>query len=217
MYTTNIISQLVEALSKPLPGAKAHNKMSPIANLSRYSKLSKNYKVASVLALVHTKGDHLYLTFIERASVHKGDKHAGQIGFPGGKYEIDDIDYLQCALRETFEEIGIDKNKIQILGNLTPIYVFASDFLVHPFIGYTTQNPQYLLQESEVASVIEIKLSELFAPENKTNSEVVLGKGIAKNVVGYKLKNHFLWGATAMMTSEIEFVFNDILNKMNKL
>jgi len=183
----------------------------PVVASEKYRIVPKDHKVACVMALLHPKEDgELYITYIERASSHPDDKHAGQISFPGGKFEEEDQSLEICALREVEEELGIDRNEITTLGELTSLYVFASNFLVYPFVGYLDHAPTYNPQIEEVASVIEVPLSFLSDPTLKSSRTLTLAEGFDKEVPGYIVNGHFLWGATAMMSSELDEVLSRI-------
>ena len=127
----NIVQKLKDSLALDLPGQHYQNRMSPVKTHEKYRIVPKEHRVACVMALIHPKEDgNLYITYIERASSHPDDKHAGQIGFPGGKFEKEDESLEICALREVEEELGLNVNDIEVLGELTSLYVFASNFLV---------------------------------------------------------------------------------------
>lgn len=203
--TKKKLRDIKNALALDLPGQHFQNLMSPVDAHEKYRIVPKDHKVACVMALIHPKSDgELYLTYIKRASSHPDDKHAGQIGFPGGKFEEDDESLVICALREVEEELGLNINDIEVLGELTSLYVFASNFLVYPYIGYIDYEPDYIPQIEEVAGVIEVPLSLLTDSEYKTNKSMKLAAGIEAVVPGYHVNGHFLWGATAMISSELE-------------
>jgi 8-oxo-dGTP pyrophosphatase MutT (NUDIX family) len=203
--TTNIIQKLKDSLALDLPGQHFQNLMSPVEAHEKYRIVPKEHKVACVMALIHPKADgQLYITYIERASIHPDDKHAGQIGFPGGKFEEDDESLIICALREVEEELGLKMNDIEVLGELTSLYVFASNFLVYPFVGYLDYEPTYIPQVEEVAGVIEVPLSLLMDSKYKTSKKMKLSAGPKLVVPGYNVDGYFLWGATAMISSELE-------------
>ncbi|MDF1698238.1 MAG: CoA pyrophosphatase [Saprospiraceae bacterium] len=187
-----------------LPGASAQTKMSPIVDSHKYRQPDASHRVACVMALLHPKNEELYVTFIKRAASHPDDKHAGQIGFPGGKYEVEDASLIQCALRETEEEIGVNRNDIEIIGELTSLYVFASNFMVYPFVGYLDYMPQYTPQVEEVADIYELPLKNLVDPKFKISRKVRLAEGFYREAPGYNVNGDFLWGATAMISSELE-------------
>ena len=197
---------LKRQLELELPGVEAQTRMSPIQNSEKYRQPSTNHKVACVMALLHPKQEELYVTFIKRAASHPDDKHAGQIGFPGGKFEIEDESLIMCALRETEEEIGIPRSHIEVIGQLTSLYVFASNFMVHPFVGYLDYYPQYIPQIEEVAGIYEVPVKNLIDPAYKVSRQVKLSEGFHREAPGYDIDGDFLWGATAMISSELESV-----------
>lgn len=199
------VKSLKDSLALDLPGQHFQNLMSPVEAHEKYRIVPKDHRVACVMALIHLKEDgQLYITYIERASSHPDDKHAGQIGFPGGKFEEDDESLVICALREVEEELGIKSSDIEVLGELTSLYVFASNFLVYPYVGYIDYAPQYIPQIEEVAGVIEVPLSLLTDVKYKTNKSIKLAEGTESIVPGYNVDGHFLWGATAMISRELE-------------
>ncbi len=201
----NTIDNIKSALALDLPGQYYQNLMSPVEAHEKYRIVPKDHRVACVMALIHLKPDgQLYITYIERASSHPDDKHAGQIGLPGGKFEDEDESLVICALREVEEEIGVKGGDIIILGELTSLYVFASNFLVYPFVGYIDYEPKYTPQIEEVAGIIEVPLSNLSDPQFKTSKPKKLVNGLETAVPGYNIDGHFLWGATAMISSELE-------------
>ncbi len=203
---------LKEQFKLQLPGERAQTRMSPILNSQKYREPSTSHKVACVMALLHPKQDELFVTFIKRASGHPDDKHAGQIGFPGGRFEEEDESLVMCALRETQEEIGVEISDIEVIGKLTSLYVFASDFMVHPFVGYMDYIPQYKPQVEEVAGIYEMPLRNLIDPAYKISRQVRLSEGFYRDAPGYDVDGDFLWGATAMISSELE----SVLQKMKE-
>ena len=205
------IPLLKEQFQLELPGIQAQNRMSPIQNSGKYRTPSTGHKTACVMALLHPKQEELYVTFIKRAASHPDDKHAGQIGFPGGKFEEGDESLLMCALRETNEEIGVSASDIEVLGELTSLYVFASDFMVYPFVGYLDYMPDYQPQVEEVAGIHEVPLRTLIDPAFKVSQKVRLSEGFSLDAPGYDINGDFLWGATAMISSELESVLNGVL------
>jgi len=203
--TKKTVQSLRDSLALDLPGQHFQNLMSPVVAHEKYRIVPKDHRVACVMALIHPKEDgQLYITYIERASSHPDDKHAGQIGFPGGKFEEDDESLVICALREVEEELGIKSGDIEVLGELTSLYVFASNFLVYPYVGFLNYKPQYIPQVEEVAGVIEVPLTLLKDEKFKTSKSLKLAAGIESVVPGYNVDGHFLWGATAMISRELE-------------
>lgn len=199
----NLLLKIKEEIQKGLPGIEAQNKLSPISASSKYREVPENHKKACVMGLIYPEGNELRMAFIERTFSHPEDKHGGQISFPGGKLEEEDDTYLIGALREVEEEIGIPPEEITVLGQLTDLYVFASNFLVYPFLGYMEHAPSFTPQVEEVASIVSFPIENLMSANIIDTKDLEVREHIMKDVSYYKLNQHVLWGATAMITSEI--------------
>ncbi len=116
------------------------------------------------------------------------------------------------ALREAEEEVGIVAGEVEVLGALTPLYIPVSYFMVHPFVAWSDQRPDYLPSRNEVSEIIEAPLAHLFNPANKITTEVQPSAmpGVTFTVPAYRLPDgSFIWGATAMMLSELEILLNE--------
>ena len=159
-------------------------------------------KKAAVLALFYPNIKNETCFLLTLRANYKG-VHAAQISFPGGKFETFDKNLKRTALRETFEEIGINSNDIQIKKQMTNTFIPPSNFLVSPFLGILDYTPKFTYNH-EVEKVIEVKLSDLL--NNKSITTKNLSTSYMKNidVPCYKLNNYTVWGATAMMLSEIK-------------
>jgi len=194
---TNFFDCLKDDLSKDLPGEKAQLKMAP--GVRDYFKPKTESRKAGVLILLYPKNQELYVAFIQRTEYN--GPHSGQISFPGGKSESTDKDIIDTALRESQEEIGIDPEKVNIFGQLTPLHIPISNFMVYPVIGRYDTTPSFRIDPNEVKEVIEIKLKDLLDPSNCTTKEFKYGdlSFLAPIYNPYKL---VIWGATAMILSE---------------
>lgn len=187
---------------KGLFGACAHQSMSSIER--RYPILAPpSCKIAAVLCLVYPKNKTLYLAYILRSSKDKRDKHAGQVGFPGGKREEIDTDNLATALREAKEEIGIIPADVEIITHLSELYVPVSNFLIYPFLGFLTYTPIFCIEEREVETLIEIPLHAL-TPKNRIKMDIPVRDVVLPQTPCYSINEYTIWGATAMITREIE-------------
>lgn len=203
-----LLLQIKKEIENGLPGVDAQNKLSPITTESKYRSAPDDHKKACVMGLIYPEGNELRMAFIERTFSHPDDKHGGQISFPGGKLEEDDDTYLIGALREVEEEIGIPPEQISVLGQLTDLYVFASNFMVYPFVGYMEHAPSFVPQESEVASIVSFPIDRLLEADIIDTKDLKVRNHMLKDVPYYKLNQHVLWGATAMITSEIVELVN---------
>ncbi|MCB0691631.1 MAG: CoA pyrophosphatase [Saprospiraceae bacterium] len=204
-----LVKALHDRISAGLPGNKAHHVMAP-RSIHSYQNLPSNYNKAAVLALIFKENNDLNLCYIKRTSHHPEDKHAGQISFPGGKLEPHDESLLSCAIRETHEEIGILPQSIQTIGSLSPLYIAASNFHVSPFLAFLEGKPQFSLEKSEVESIIPMKIETLLNPHTKKQTSLKIRDVILNNVPYYQLENEILWGATAMISAEIEALLRDV-------
>lgn len=135
--------------------------------------------------------------------------HAGQISFPGGGQETTET-LWQTACREAFEEIGVGNlgvdaqaDEIELIGQLKPIYIPPSDFTVSPFVGWQDSAPEFVCAPDEVEEVIETSLSHLLQPKTLKIGEVVSANSQQIDVPFYKVGEHRVWGATAIMLSEL--------------
>jgi len=202
------IQTLEKRLYQDLPGEEFQNLMAPVGS-ERYRVVSSDHKVACVLALLFPKENEWHLSLIERAGYHPEDKHAGQISFPGGKLDPKDYSYEDCALRETYEEIGVPPENVGILGSLTPVFVYVSNFLVHPYVGFTTEYPKFTKQETEVKNIIEVPISHFTKSKNKGRADIEVRDIVLTNTPYYDIYGHKLWGATAMIISELEQILKE--------
>jgi len=192
-----------------VPGESSHFIMAPeirTRELSTIKIAQKKPRNAAVMMLFYPKNDVTYIALILRPE-YEG-VHSGQIALPGGKVESYDQNYTQTALRETNEEIGVRIEHIQVVKTLTKVYIPPSNFWVHPFLGFSEQKPNFVIQEEEVAKVIEVPLSELLEENNVTLEK--LSTSYAKNIEVpiFKLNGYTVWGATAMMLSELKVFIN---------
>ncbi len=185
-----------------LPGVSAQNTMTPPLR-GNYSAPSDNARKAAVLALLYPIDGQLQLLYIQRTSP-PGDRHAGQISFPGGSAELSDKNAAATALRETEEEVGIPRSSITLLGALTPLYIPVSNFLVDPFVGFLPERPSFELQETEVARVLELPFSEFLNYQARKTGPRKLTSGITLHDTPYwHIQGEEIWGATSMMTAEL--------------
>jgi 8-oxo-dGTP pyrophosphatase MutT (NUDIX family) len=203
----DIIHALRERLLQPLPGRAAQERMTgrlrPLPDV-----IPDNARDSAVLQLLYPIDNEMHLLFIRRTE--DGRAHSGQISFPGGRHEPEDASFMITALREAEEEVGIVAAEVEVLGGLTPLYIPVSYFMVHPFVAWSPRRPDYLPSKHEVSEILEIPISHLFNHRNKITTDVKPSSmpGTTLTVPAYNLPDGtFIWGATAMMLSELEEVF----------
>ena len=193
-----------------LAGANAHGIFSPPSRpVFTYDQvLEKNPKFAAVNIVLYLKDNEWYFPLIVR-SENERDRHSGQISLPGGKREELDKDFAQTAIRETSEEIGIEKHYVRIIRELSPIYIPPSNFYVYPFISYTKKNPEFILQQSEAVEVIEFPITSFLNLPDSPEIMALPGAG-GHEVPVININGYIIWGATAMILSE----FSQLIKKM---
>lgn len=197
----NIVSQLK---TTKLGGQEAQFKLAPAMRL-RYDAQkinAQNPKKAAVLALVYPNEANLAtLLLTERASY--AGTHSAQISFPGGKIEPNDQNLMETALRETYEEIGVYQKQIEIVRELTDVYIPPSNFLATPFLGYASERPEFITNH-EVASTLEVGISDLLNEDNIDRIDMTTSYMQKVPVPCFVFDNKVVWGATGMMLSELK-------------
>jgi len=162
-----------------------------IAKRQAVGKVTK----AAVLIPLLLKEDGLWVLLTQRTN-HLRD-HAGQISFPGGRMDPEDQNPNDTALRESEEEIGLDRNRVEIIGHL-PEYLTVSGYSVTPVVGLVQAQAEYVLDEFEVADVFEVPLSFLLDPANHQVRLWQSEQG-GRRFYSMPYENRFIWGATAGM------------------
>jgi 8-oxo-dGTP pyrophosphatase MutT (NUDIX family) len=157
-------------------------------------------KKAAVLACLFDGPEGLELLFMKRP-IYDGT-HGGQISFPGGRRESSDTSFEQTALRETFEEVGIPEQSVKVIRKLDPLYIPPSNFIVHPYIGYSGELPKLVIDTNEVAYTFSIPLQVLTSGELIGKATVPTKYGKVK-VPAYLWGEEVIWGATAIITARI--------------
>jgi 8-oxo-dGTP pyrophosphatase MutT (NUDIX family) len=194
----NDFLQTVRTLLKcELPGASSHVKMLPPGRTLKVKPTQEDrIKKSSVLLLLFMEENTLKVCLIKRPLFMK--HHAGQIALPGGRMEPGET-CIETALRETFEEIGIKSESIDILGKLSDFYVEVSNFQVQPVVGWHSKKPKFTLNLQEVQKVIAFPIKEFKPPYQTIELKTLTGK---LEVPCVKYEGEIIWGATAMILSE---------------
>lgn len=190
----------------PLPGEKSHYKMAPSIRKKEIEALpleARNPRKAAVMALFYPDEARATRLLLTMRKQYNG-VHSGQIGFPGGKLETEDSGYESAALRETYEEVGVAPDRIEVFKRLSDIYIPPSNYMVRPFMGLIRKRPLFRPQDTEVEQVIEVLLSD-FLDDSAVHDEI-LDTSYAKNIRTpvFKLNGYTVWGATAMILSEVK-------------
>lgn len=212
MEFAEILKFLPKIGKENLLGVVAHTKMAPLERIEALANVDftkLNPRKAAVMMLLYPKGNQSYLALIKRNS-YPG-VHSAQIAFPGGQVEPVDVTLLDTALRETEEEIGIDSNQIQIIRPFSELYIPPSNFLVFPFLGVIHNEPEFQPQLEEVTQIVEFPVKDFLDEKSVVirNIDTSYGKGLA--VPTFQIEEHYIWGATAMMMSELKEVLKKVI------
>jgi 8-oxo-dGTP pyrophosphatase MutT (NUDIX family) len=204
-----IIEEIRNRLRMPLPGIEAQIRLAPLYRLDELRQKPPEEAIPSgVLLLLYPNNSQLHSVAILRAEYN--GVHSGQVSLPGGKREPSDRDIIETALRESFEETGIDPESVDVLGRLTPLYINRSNYIIFPVVGYTGRRPEFRPDVTEVQEIIEFRIADLLGPEKVIHRSLSFPKGFTFRVPGFELGPHFMWGATAMIVSE----FLDVMNSL---
>lgn len=198
--------------STELLGIEAHEVMVPIERrpyLDVESFKERQPRISAVMMLLYPKEGDTSLLLIERAT-YKG-VHSGQVGFPGGKFEQSDVDLETTALRETMEEVGITANHIEVIKPFSQVYIPPSNFIVQPFLGVITETPIIIPSDYEVANIIEMPLNTLLDDSIVQNVYLQTSYADYINVPAFVYNDYTIWGATAMMLSELKETMKQLI------
>lgn len=194
-------------LTHSLPGEEAQQLMAPSSRNPKLVRHHKSPRLSAVLILLYPKNEHWHLALIKRNS-YKG-KHSAQISLPGGKMEQEDSNLKACALRETFEEIGLHCDEDAVIGELSSLYIPISNFSVHPFVALIDYTPAFTPDPHEVNHIIELPLDTILDKRHQSHRDIISQEHHITSPV-YQIKNGYIWGATAMILSEFAEILKQV-------
>lgn len=208
MKLTELADRLTERLRRPLPGTVAHEPMRATSLGELRPKFEHKIppKPGSVLILFYEENGLIKFPLTKRPDYN--GTHAGQVSLPGGKAELDE-DFVQTALRETEEEIGISRHDVKVVGRLSEFFVIPSNYMITPVVGYLSFIPKYIPQESEVVRIIEGNLADLLRDDAIQTKEILAAKTYRLQAPHFLIENEIVWGATAMMLNELRMVVKE--------
>ena len=209
------LDKIKQEISERLPGETAHLKMSPEHRIlsSAALKNAQNIRESAVAIVLYRIDDRIECILTQRP-IYAGN-HSGQVSFPGGKKDFSDENLEATARRECFEEIGIPREKGILLGKLTDVYIPVSGFLVKPFVFYHRELPDLIPDKREVAEILRFSLFDLKKETLISYTEIRLDDGtIFRNIPYFNLANKKVWGATALILSEIKEILLNMEGRM---
>lgn len=180
--------------------------LTPYAEGDRRLKqaVDENPRLGAVMILwFESEGDYKFVV-IERSSYD--GVHSGQMALPGGKKDPEDDNLIDTAIRECYEEVGVDPDVVEVLGCLNDVYIPPSRFLVTPVVGITDAHPHWILQEREVADYIEVSLTDLLSDNSIEDTTVTIQGGMKLKTPAFHFNGKVVWGATAIILSQMKQV-----------
>lgn len=201
------IQNLKLEIEKGLPGVEAQSRMAPASRLMQPFVRADfpDARVGAVLILLYPHADAVTMALIQRPAYD--GVHGGQVSFPGGQIEESDPDEWSAATREAEEEIGVPAHLIQPIGALSPVYIPPSNFFVHPFMGWLNARPAFRIDTHEVENIIEMSAAVLLDDHAKSIMRIDR-PGAQFDAPCYVFNNARIWGATAIMLSEVEMILS---------
>ncbi|MCP4520387.1 MAG: CoA pyrophosphatase [Cytophagales bacterium] len=186
---------------------------SPYNEEFRQKELEKNTpRKSAILILLYPKDEILHTVLMLRPQ-YEG-KHSGQVSFPGGKKEPEDINLQETALREFSEEMGVSVDKTQIIGKLQEVYIPPSNFLVTPYIAYLPHSPTFFPNDYEVAELIEFPIRMLLEENIIKKKTIKFSAEQQFKTPYFDIQNQFVWGATALILSELRLFLRKCIEEM---
>jgi 8-oxo-dGTP pyrophosphatase MutT (NUDIX family) len=201
---------LKHAIEKGLPGEAAHLRMSPLKRpLSSFAIKEAETIRESAVAIILFPNENTHHCILIQRPIYDGT-HSGQVSFPGGKKDLEDIHLEFTARREAFEEVGIELTENLLVGELTDVFIPVSGFKVKPFIYYHETLPSLKADEREVSEIFTFTIDELLNNDSFSTMEINFPNGITqKNIPCFNLSNKQIWGATALILNELrELILN---------
>lgn len=196
-----LVERVRDTLRGPLPGLEAQLTMGPPQRGApeQWYEAQQQARRAAVLALLYPLDGTTALVLTQRHADLR--EHGGQIAFPGGSIDGDET-AVQAALREGWEEVGVDPAAPDVLGTLTDLYIPPSDFTVTPVVAALDERPVFWPQEEEVDTIIEVPLPALLDPSIRESAVWTFGER-AIEIPYFAFAGYEIWGATAMMLAEL--------------
>lgn len=210
MEFKTFIDELEGLLKNELPGPRAHEPMRAVPVGSKRPDFTHKLppKPGSVMILLYPdESNFVRIPLIKRPDYTGA--HSGQVSFPGGKAEEGE-DYLQTALRETEEEIGLKSDQLKVIGRLSDFFVMPSNFMVTPVVAYSEQRPVLTPDSFEVVRILEARLVDLLPDDAITTSEILAAKQYQMMAPHFVVDGEIVWGATAMMLNELRVIIKGI-------
>ena len=178
--------------------------------IKKHNPSSLEYGIPSaVLVPLFEQQGSIHIVFTARG--YDVEHHKGQISFPGGVVENSDKSFYDTAIRESYEEIGLMPEDVEILGSLDETFVAASKFTIHPVVGIIPEKYEFSIQRKEVDRIITIPINVFFSESNNKKECHEYESGRIWHGPTYLFGSDVIWGATArIMDNFMRLIFSDI-------
>lgn len=209
MNFLHFVQIATDVIGRFTPNYEAQQRMAPFKIGDRIEMLTQNPnpRKGGVMILIFNRNEEAHIALIRRPEYD--GVHSGQIAFPGGSHDEADKDMEETALRELYEEVGISKQQVKVVGEISQVYIPPSKFLVSPFVGVLEGEAAFKKDDFEVAEVLEVPISLLFDDSIIKNGTVKVGNGdFTLKAPYFDVFGHKVWGATAIMLSEFKAILN---------
>ena len=207
MITIDQLSlKLQQQINNPLPGEKAQQ----LTQVTVSDNVEFPYSIeqampAAVLILLFPDNNDIHFFLTERTN--EVEHHKGQISLPGGAWEEGEKLH-ETAIRETEEEIGVQKQAVNYIGSLTPYFTAATGFMIHPFLSWTQEKPETKIHDMEVNSLFHVPISALIDEKTLMIEDWTIS-GYDAKVPFYNFNGRKVWGATAAILSEFKSILKE--------
>ena len=202
-----VTQHLRHRLAEALPGLEAHLVMSPRPRAGwQPAHVPEGSRAAAALLLLYPHGGEVHLLLTVRAS--SLPHHSGQVSLPGGAVEAGE-GVEAAALREAAEEVGLDPGGVEVVGQLSPLHIPVSGFVLNPVVAVSRERPATRPAAHEVARIVEVPLTHLADPL-ALRLRLRMHDGRAYEVPYFAVDGEQLWGATAMVVGELLWVLGHL-------
>ncbi len=208
---TKTIARLHAFFSEqPLPGLEKCMEMAP--ENRRHMRVAaareKGCREGAVLILLYPFNNDIYTILTVRSADLR--THAGQISLPGGRIEAGETP-ADAALRETFEELAVPPAALQVVGQLTEVYIPPSNYCLAPVVAVSATRPDFVPHPGEVAALIELPARHFVGIANRFAGQRVI-EGEPRTIPYFQFNEHQIWGATAIVMSEFAAVWEQVMD-----
>ncbi len=209
MELSKIANKLKKRLQQNLPGKEIQRRMLVKMNEPfNFKNTEKDAIQSAVLILLFEENGDICFMLTKRTQ--KVEHHRGQISLPGGAKESDES-LSSTAIRETQEEIGINTDDINLIGFLSPLFVPVTGFIINPFVGMINTDFEPQPAPEEVETVFSVPVNDLLTDDHELQEMRNL-RGYDVDIPYFLLSGYKVWGATAMILSELKTVLKESID-----